>query len=229
MRFFILRLARFINGFVANVIAQRERQAQLTVLRSLNDRELMDIGLNRCEIGEGLAEAAKARGCDMKIKSAIFLAAFASLAWTTSASAELLHYTLDFINPATPDISWDLNSNPTPSISDANLSFTLDSIANTSSNNPFNLEFFNSGNGGGLAATGFDLAGPQLYSGPESSPTLLAGTFNLTPDGGSDVTAQLVVAAAVPEPSTWAMMILGFAGVGFMAYRRKSRPVLTAV
>ena len=30
-----------------------------------------------------------------------------------------------------------------------------------------------------------------------------------------------VVAAAVPEPSTWAMMILGFAGVGFMAYRRK--------
>jgi hypothetical protein len=28
---------------------------------------------------------------------------------------------------------------------------------------------------------------------------------------------------AVPEPSTWAMMILGFIGVGFMAYRRKSR------
>ena len=28
------------------------------------------------------------------------------------------------------------------------------------------------------------------------------------------------VAPSVPEPSTWAMMILGFAGVGFMAYRR---------
>jgi len=27
--------------------------------------------------------------------------------------------------------------------------------------------------------------------------------------------------SAVPEPSTWAMLILGFAGVGFMAYRRK--------
>ena len=26
--------------------------------------------------------------------------------------------------------------------------------------------------------------------------------------------------AAVPEPSTWAMMILGFAGVGYMTYRR---------
>jgi PEP-CTERM motif len=34
--------------------------------------------------------------------------------------------------------------------------------------------------------------------------------------------------SAVPEPSTWAMMILGFAGVGFMAYRRKSKPVLMA-
>ena len=28
------------------------------------------------------------------------------------------------------------------------------------------------------------------------------------------------VTAAVPEPSTWAMMILGFAGVGYMTYRR---------
>ena len=34
------------------------------------------------------------------------------------------------------------------------------------------------------------------------------------------------VLAAVPEPSTWAMMILGFAGVGFMAYRRKSKTAL---
>jgi uncharacterized protein (TIGR03118 family) len=33
---------------------------------------------------------------------------------------------------------------------------------------------------------------------------------------------------AVPEPSTWAMLILGVAGVGFMAYRRKSKPALMA-
>ncbi len=31
------------------------------------------------------------------------------------------------------------------------------------------------------------------------------------------------VTPGVPEPSTWAMMILGFAGVGFMAYRRRNR------
>jgi PEP-CTERM motif len=38
----------------------------------------------------------------------------------------------------------------------------------------------------------------------------------------------LNVTAAVPEPSTWAMMILGFAGVGFLAYRRKAKPALMA-
>jgi hypothetical protein len=32
--------------------------------------------------------------------------------------------------------------------------------------------------------------------------------------------------APVPEASTWAMMVLGFAGVGFMAYRRKTKPAL---
>jgi hypothetical protein len=35
------------------------------------------------------------------------------------------------------------------------------------------------------------------------------------------LTNLTVVASAVPEPATWAMMILGFLGVGFMAYRRK--------
>ena len=33
--------------------------------------------------------------------------------------------------------------------------------------------------------------------------------------------AGLPIAGSVPEPSTWAMLILGFVGIGFMAYRRK--------
>jgi hypothetical protein len=56
-----------------------------------------------------------------------------------------------------------------------------------------------------------------------------------TPDGyydyynGQFVASNLSV-SAVPEPSTWAMMLLGFAGVGFMAYRRRHRgAVLSAV
>jgi PEP-CTERM motif len=35
-------------------------------------------------------------------------------------------------------------------------------------------------------------------------------------------TGAIGAVSAVPEPSTWAMMILGFLGVGFLAYRRKN-------
>ncbi|MDN3274159.1 PEPxxWA-CTERM sorting domain-containing protein [Frankia sp. RB7] len=33
---------------------------------------------------------------------------------------------------------------------------------------------------------------------------------------------------AVPEPSTWAMMILGFTGIGFLTYRRRKLAMATA-
>jgi PEP-CTERM motif len=36
--------------------------------------------------------------------------------------------------------------------------------------------------------------------------------------------AEFSSVSPVPEPSTWAMMILGFASVGFLAYRRKAKP-----
>ena len=35
-------------------------------------------------------------------------------------------------------------------------------------------------------------------------------------------TWEIRVTQAVPEPSTWAMLLLGFAGLGFMAYRPKN-------
>jgi len=37
------------------------------------------------------------------------------------------------------------------------------------------------------------------------------------------LTVLQVPAPSVPEPSTWAMMLLGFAGVGYAAYRRTKR------
>lgn len=83
--------------------------------------------------------------------------------------------------------------------------------------------------------------GPVTLRGTLDFTTVLtAGTHILTLEAtrtfapGRGVTSQyfdnvsLDVTAAVPEPSTWAMMILGFAGVGFMAYRRKSKSALMA-
>ncbi len=51
----------------------------------------------------------------------------------------------------------------------------------------------------------------------------------LTDSGGLTITLDGAFGPAVPEPSTWAMMILGFAGIGFMAYRRNAKPALMAV
>ena len=65
----------------------------------------------------------------------------------------------------------------------------------------------------------------QIFGG---SAILSAGDYYLNIAGTAGSTAgyggNLATAAigAVPEPSTWAMMLLGFAGVGFMAYRRRS-------
>jgi hypothetical protein len=56
--------------------------------------------------------------------------------------------------------------------------------------------------------------------------TTTTGQLVFTETGPSDQQGNIldnVVLTAVPEASTWAMMILGFFGVGFMAYRRKSQ------
>ena len=45
------------------------------------------------------------------------------------------------------------------------------------------------------------------------------GSFSLEITGPS-------MTPPVPEPSTWAMLLLGFAGIGFMAYRRRSKAAL---
>jgi len=39
---------------------------------------------------------------------------------------------------------------------------------------------------------------------------------------GADIVVDNFNMTAIPEASTWAMMLLGFAGIGFVAYRRKS-------
>jgi hypothetical protein len=79
-----------------------------------------------------------------------------------------------------------------------------------------------------LLSTGFqNFPGdvPTHFAGPYTSSSGIYILFG--PDGYNggidniDFTVSAV--SAVPEPSTWAMMILGFAGVGFLAYRRKSK------
>ena len=75
---------------------------------------------------------------------------------------------------------------------------------------------------------GAPLSGTDTFNNATfSSLGLTQGTYVYTVSGGDTVTVQIGV-TAVPEPSTWAMMILGFCGVGFMAYRRKDKLALSA-
>jgi hypothetical protein len=72
----------------------------------------------------------------------------------------------------------------------------------------------------------------QIYLAPGGNPdfntTFVSGYFNIGDAALTGKTSYTPQVAAVPEPSTWAMMILGFAGVGFMAYRRRKVAALAA-
>jgi hypothetical protein len=61
----------------------------------------------------------------------------------------------------------------------------------------------------------------NIYSG-------LSTNGNTTGTGGNGIDILVYAQAAppnlnAPEPSTWATMILGFAGMGFVAYRKAKR------
>ena len=46
---------------------------------------------------------------------------------------------------------------------------------------------------------------------------------SLAGENMNDGFVTISLESTVPEPSTWAMMLLGFAGVGFAGYRRARR------
>jgi PEP-CTERM motif len=52
--------------------------------------------------------------------------------------------------------------------------------------------------------------------GEETSVGFGVGTFSMS---------AVTTTGAAPEPSTWAMMTLGFAGLGFLGYRKAKAPV----
>jgi hypothetical protein len=73
-------------------------------------------------------------------------------------------------------------------------------------NDDVNIFSFNAPNGEVVTGNGYGELGSDVAFG--------VGTFTLT--------------AAVPEPSTWAMMLLGFCGLGFLAFRRKNNAMRSA-
>jgi hypothetical protein len=81
----------------------------------------------------------------------------------------------------------------------------------------------------------FTISGGQLVDlfsngvgfGINPTDTNVFGVVVATPAAAVDYVGN-GVAASTPEPSTWAMMVLGFAGVGFVGYRKSRKAVAVA-
>jgi probable HAF family extracellular repeat protein len=107
---------------------------------------------------------------------------------------------------------------------------TLDNPASAKDTNPFGTNnlgqivgYFNgggcSGDCGFLYDSGIFMS--LIYPGADL-------TFANGINDAGQITGYADLSSSVPEPSTWAMLLIGFAGIGFMAYRRKSKPALMA-
>jgi PEP-CTERM motif len=118
-------------------------------------------------------------------------------------------------------ITFDLPQDPTPDSYTLGQFFTFDSVDGTSDGTPRVFDgatFWNPDQDtGDLHLDDFSpFFGDILYTGSESSPTFKTGTFDI---GDGELGYTLTI-SAVPEPSTWGLMLLGFAGLGFAGYRR---------
>jgi hypothetical protein len=117
--------------------------------------------------------------------------------------------------------SWTQPSNPTPIV--YGLGSTTIGVTNGSSTlGPFlDVRFYGTSASGGFTPQTFPnvfgVFGPQLFTGTEAAPMFSTGTAMFDGDG------KLTVTAAIPEPSTWAMMIAGLAGLGALSETRRRR------
>jgi len=106
------------------------------------------------------------------------------------------------------------------SVSGAGEPFTLGSSTGTAPTNVNNVGTPGFGPGGEVGyIADFTFASAYKYY------AFGAGTVAFA-QGNPDQALSAVGIGAVPEPSTWAMLVIGFAGVGFMAYRRTSKAAM---
>jgi hypothetical protein len=87
-------------------------------------------------------------------------------------------------------------------------------------------------NGTPLATAAFAGLGTNTSStveNPGTGPYSLQEVFVIHALGAGDANLTIdLTSAAIPEPSTWAMMLLGFSGLGFLGYRKARQGTVAA-
>lgn len=157
-------------------------------------------------------------------------AALATLVPTQAQAAQLL-----FTLTGDANASFTLDQNPTPDTVFPD-EFRFDTVAGTHEGTAvdfFYVFFFTDNAAGGLAfesVLGPVLtAGPQLFTGTTTNPTFLTGSFSLVNYDTGQGNYTLTISNAIPEPATWAMMLIGFGAVGFAMRRRRAHIEVPAV
>ncbi len=79
----------------------------------------------------------------------------------------------------------------------------------------------------------YEVSFSNVDNGSLSTYSALSTNGDTTSTGGNGADILVYAQAAppplnTPEPSTWAMMVLGFAGMGFVAYRKTKRAAIAA-
>lgn len=157
-------------------------------------------------------------------------AALAVAAMPVPAQAVLLTFELTGSRSAT----FQLDSNPTPTtfsssafgnqISFANVSGTFNGAPGTATIGFGSGDIFAALNITGTSLGFTQFAGPDIFTGTAAAPIFAPGTFALTSIVSGNSTLRVSqAAAAVPEPATWAMLIVGFGIVGYAMRRRSVR------
>lgn len=165
----------------------------------------------------------------------LLVAGVTYVACVTSISASAAPLLFDFSGPS-GTATFQLDSNPTPDFFQSFIGsdqFSFNNVAGVFGGTPGVASTISFGNGifSSFSVTAPNLgftqfSSPTLFTGLPGAPEFLTGSFNLiNPFFGNGNLDISPVVAAVPEPSTWAMMILGFAGVGYMTYRRRKQGV----
>ena len=161
-----------------------------------------------------------------RFHQAVAAGAFALATVSASpAAAVTLLIKYDPITDPRGAFSFNVDSEPVPTL------FTSTAFGTTITNatgqylGVTNLNFFD------LSQLGLfgNYYGSQIFSGPTSAPSIFrSGSYAATFLGNTSEAGTVTISAvgAVPEPATWAMMLLGFGVVGF-ALRRRRRQTTT--
>jgi hypothetical protein len=155
-----------------------------------------------------------------------------------SASGETLDVTWTYIRDGAThtEATWRQDSKPTPHFhltGDGTSVPVWDFVSSAFPPSTFVAYYNQSGPNSGLMfstsfGSGLQLRGSQqLYAGGEAAPVFAAGSFSgfiYNVDQGIEVPSTLTFSVAVPEFSTWVLLLAGFAGLGALrlAHRRRA-------